>query len=76
MTGESSGLGRVRRGRATGPQTLETHRADAGGSSLINTSQQIDAWQVYFSPHVKDENWLGLLTNMYSIGSIVSFFGT
>ena len=30
----------------------------------------------FFSPHVKDPNWLGLLTNMFSIGSILSFFIT
>ena len=50
--------------------------ADDGHSSLINTSQQIDAWTTFFSPHVKDANWLGLLTNMFSIGSIISFFIT
>jgi hypothetical protein len=45
-------------------------------SSLINTSQQIDAWQHFFAPYVQDPNWLGLLTNMFGIGSIISFFIT
>jgi len=42
---------------------------------LVNTSQQIDAW-AKFLPEVSDDNKLGILINMYSIGSIVSFFIT
>ncbi|KAI5459387.1 general substrate transporter [Mariannaea sp. PMI_226] len=40
---------------------------------MVNTSQQMDAWNDYF-PEVKNDNKLGILINMYSIGSIVSFF--
>ncbi|KAI9150258.1 Lactose permease [Paramyrothecium foliicola] len=40
---------------------------------MVNTSQQMDAWKEYF-PEYEDENLLGILINMYSIGSIVSFF--
>lgn len=42
---------------------------------LINTSQQISRWGEFF-PEVADNNWLGLLVNMFNIGSIVSFFIT
>ncbi|ORY61804.1 general substrate transporter [Pseudomassariella vexata] len=42
---------------------------------LVNTSQQIELWANYFPEH-DDPNLLGLLVNMYSIGSIVSFFVT
>lgn len=42
---------------------------------LINTSQQIDKWGEYF-PEVADTNKLGILINMYNIGSIVSYFVT
>jgi sugar porter (SP) family MFS transporter len=40
---------------------------------MVNTSQQMDLWHEYF-PEVEDENKLGILINMYNIGSIVSFF--
>lgn len=40
---------------------------------LVNTSQQINLWEEYF-PEVANENKLGILINMYNIGSIVSFF--
>lgn len=43
---------------------------------LVNTSQQLDYWTEFFSPEIEDENWLGLLINMFNIGSIVSFFIT
>jgi MFS family permease len=43
---------------------------------LINTSQQIDAWGKYFGDDVKDANKLGILINMFNIGSIISFFIT
>jgi MFS family permease len=42
---------------------------------LINTSQQIKLWELYF-PEVADTNKLGILVNMFNIGSIVSFFFT
>lgn len=51
---------------------------------LVNTSQQIDRWKQYFpktqvgngnSQEVAD-SWLGLLVNMFNIGSILSFFLT
>jgi sugar porter (SP) family MFS transporter len=41
---------------------------------MVNTSQQMDRWKLYF-PEEKDANKLGILINMYNIGSIVSFFG-
>lgn len=40
---------------------------------MVNTSQQMDRWREYFPEH-KNENKLGILINMYNIGSIVSFF--
>ncbi|PGH13449.1 hypothetical protein AJ80_06318 [Polytolypa hystricis UAMH7299] len=43
---------------------------------LVNTSQLMDRWKLYFSPWVQENNWLGLLVNMFNIGSIVSFFVT
>jgi hypothetical protein len=43
---------------------------------LVNTSQQMDSWEAYFSPEIKDANMLGLLINMFNIGSILSFFIT
>lgn len=42
---------------------------------LINTSQQIALWGEYF-PEINDSNKLGILINMFNIGSIVSFFIT
>jgi sugar porter (SP) family MFS transporter len=42
---------------------------------MVNTSQQMDAWKEYF-PEYKDTQKLGILINMYSIGSIISFFIT
>jgi len=42
---------------------------------LVNTVQQIKKWELYF-PEVKDNNKLGLLVNMFNIGSIISFFIT
>lgn len=51
---------------------------------LVNTSQQIDRWKEYFprtqlgpdnAQEVAD-SWLGLLVNMFNIGSILSFFIT
>jgi hypothetical protein len=46
------------------------------GSSLVNTSQLMQSWNDYFSPKVQQSNWLGLLVNMFNIGSIISFFIT
>jgi hypothetical protein len=43
---------------------------------LVNTSQLIGAWQRFFSDVSADPNKLGILVNMFSIGSIVSFFIT
>lgn len=51
---------------------------------LVNTSQQIDRWKQYFpqtqagpdnSQEVAD-SWLGLMVNLFNIGSIISFFIT
>lgn len=45
--------------------------------SLINTSQQIQRWEDFFGPDIiGDNNKLGILVNMFNIGSIVSFFIT
>lgn len=44
--------------------------------SLINTSQQIQLWEDFFAADISDNNKLGLLVNMFNIGSIVSFFFT
>jgi hypothetical protein len=45
--------------------------------SWLNTVQQFDYWENYFD-HVgtadNQKNMLGLLTNMFTIGSIVSMF--
>jgi sugar porter (SP) family MFS transporter len=43
---------------------------------LVNTSQQIDAWPKFFGDDVKDNNKLGILINMFNIGSIISFLIT
>ncbi|KAG9243134.1 general substrate transporter [Calycina marina] len=43
---------------------------------LINTIQQIELWEDYFTPQVQDANLLGLLVNMFNIGSILSLFIT
>lgn len=40
---------------------------------MVNTSQQMDIWKEYF-PENEDPNKLGILINMYNIGSIISFF--
>ncbi|KAK7418784.1 hypothetical protein QQZ08_011107 [Neonectria magnoliae] len=40
---------------------------------MVNTSQQMKKWEEYFPEHA-DNNKLGILINMYNIGSIVSFF--
>jgi hypothetical protein len=42
---------------------------------LINTSQQIERWGLYF-PETTNNDYLGLLVNMYNIGCIVGFFIT
>jgi hypothetical protein len=42
---------------------------------LINTSQQIALWGEYFPEH-SNANKLGILINMFNIGSIISFFIT
>lgn len=44
----------------------------------MNTSQQMKDWYPYFGfdPKSPDPNLLGILVNMFSIGSIVSFFIT
>lgn len=43
---------------------------------LVNTSQLITAWGNFFGADVKDDNKLGILINMFNIGSIISFFIT
>lgn len=40
---------------------------------MVNTSQQMDRWKEYFPEH-KNDSKLGILINMYNIGSIISFF--
>ena len=54
-------------------------------SMLVNTSQQIDAWNWFFfpehmrNPDLKDavlDSKLAILVHMFNIGSIVSFFIT
>jgi sugar porter (SP) family MFS transporter len=40
---------------------------------MVNTSQQMDRWAQYF-PETQNAHYLGILINMYNIGSIVSFF--
>ncbi|GJN75735.1 hypothetical protein PLIIFM63780_009049 [Purpureocillium lilacinum] len=40
---------------------------------LQNTSQQMDYWKSYF-PEYNDPNKLGILINMYNIGSIIAYF--
>ena len=42
---------------------------------LLNTSQQMDTWKSFFPEH-ENANKLGILINMYNIGSILSFFIT
>ena len=42
---------------------------------MVNTSQQMDRWKEYFPEYLND-NKLGILINMYNIGSIVSYFIT
>lgn len=43
---------------------------------LVNTSQQINNWKIFFKEAVDDDNKLGILINMFNIGSIISFFIT
>ncbi|KAH8157923.1 hypothetical protein CIB48_g10329 [Xylaria polymorpha] len=51
---------------------------------LVNTSQQIDRWKEYFprtqvgpnNPQAVADSWLGLLVNIFNIGSVISFFIT
>ncbi|RCI16980.1 hypothetical protein L249_3077 [Ophiocordyceps polyrhachis-furcata BCC 54312] len=42
---------------------------------LQNTSQQMDAWKAFF-PEYLDAHKLGVLINIYNIGSITSFFAS
>lgn len=44
--------------------------------SLINISQQIQQWQDFFGDDIADNNKLGVLVNIFNIGSIISFFIT
>ncbi len=43
---------------------------------LVNTSQQMEQWREFFTPESADDNKLGILINMFNIGSILSFFIT
>ncbi|TGJ88557.1 hypothetical protein E0Z10_g164 [Xylaria hypoxylon] len=51
---------------------------------LVNTSQQIDRWKAFFprtqvgpnNPQAVADSWLGLLVNIFNIGSVLSFFIT
>jgi hypothetical protein len=38
---------------------------------MMNSSQQMDRWKIYFDN--PDDNRLGLMNNAYNLGSIVSF---
>lgn len=42
---------------------------------LLNTSQQMNYWKEFFPEH-ENANKLGILINMYNIGSIISFLIT
>lgn len=42
---------------------------------LLNTSQQMDFWKSFFPEH-DNAHKLGILINMYNIGSIISFLIT
>jgi MFS family permease len=44
--------------------------------SLVYTSQLITPWSDFFGESVVNANTLGLLVNMFNIGSILSFFIT
>lgn len=46
--------------------------ANIDSSMMLNTAQQFDLWQEYFG-HPKG-NDLGILNNMFNLGSIASFF--
>lgn len=55
-----------------GSESLRSMRsADSSTSMMMNSSQQMDRWTVYFNK--PDDNRLGLMNNAYNIGSIVSF---
>lgn len=43
---------------------------------LVNTSQQIELWNEFFGKDIDDDNKLGILINMFNLGSITSFFIT
>lgn len=43
---------------------------------LVNTSQQMQLWKDFFGDDIVDLNKLGILINMFNIGSIISFFIT
>lgn len=43
---------------------------------LVNVSQQIGRWNDFFGDDVKNDSKLGILVNMFNIGSICSFFIT
>lgn len=43
---------------------------------LVNTSQQMTYWNTFFKEAVDNDNKLGILVNMFNIGSIISFFLT
>jgi MFS family permease len=45
-------------------------------SMLVNTSQQMKQWHAFFGDDVSNNNKLGILVNMFNIGSIISFFIT
>jgi MFS family permease len=43
---------------------------------LVNTQQQMDFFKSYFGDNIVDSQRLGVLINMFNIGSILSFFIT
>lgn len=40
---------------------------------MVNTSQQMDKWKEFF-PEYQNDNKLGILINMFNIGSIIAYF--
>ncbi|PGH10525.1 hypothetical protein AJ79_05453 [Helicocarpus griseus UAMH5409] len=44
--------------------------------TLLNVSQQINAWDSFFRPEIGSRHLLGIMVNMFNIGSIISFLLT
>jgi hypothetical protein len=54
------------------PQTTEANPRPLTHRFMYGLSQQFDTWQVYFDNPRDDANRLGLMNNMFNIGSITS----